>query len=220
MIRVENLVKIYEDGFAVRALDEVTVEIDSGEFVALIGPSGSGKTTLLNLVGALDIPTSGYIVVDEQEISAMRGDVLADFHREKIGVVFQAFYLIPSLTALENVMLPLLPYRKKCAFNLEDRALELLARVGLSARITHFPSQLSGGEQQRVAIARALINAPAYLLADEPTGNLDSQSGKEIVTLLQRLNVEFGVTIIVATHDQSIVEKVNRIIRLRDGRIC
>lgn len=217
MIRVENLVKMYENGVAVRALDGVTAEIDSGEFLALIGPSGSGKTTLLNLIGALDVPTSGRVVIDGQDISALRGNALADFHRKKIGFVFQAFHLVPSLTALENVMLPLLPYQKQCAFDLEKRALELLERMELIARRNHFPSQLSGGEQQRVAIARALVNTPTYVLADEPTGNLDSQSGKEIIALLEHLNNESGTTVIVATHDLSIQEKVNRIIRLQDG---
>jgi putative ABC transport system ATP-binding protein len=217
MIRVENLVKMYENGVAVRALDGVTAEIDSGEFLALIGPSGSGKTTLLNLIGALDVPTSGRVVIDGQDISALRGNALADFHRKKIGFVFQAFHLVPSLTALENVMLPLLPYQKQCAFDLEKRALELLERMELIARRNHFPSQLSGGEQQRVAIARALVNTPTYVLADEPTGNLDSQSGKEIIALLENLNNESGTTVIVATHDLSIQEKVNRIIRLQDG---
>ncbi len=218
MIRVENLVKTYENDLAVRALDGVTAEIDSGEFLALIGPSGSGKTTLLNLIGALDVPTSGRVVIDGQDISALRGNALADFHREKIGFVFQAFHLVPSLTALENVMLPLLPYQKQYAFDLEKRALELLERIGLIARRNHFPSQLSGGEQQRVAIARALVNTPTYVLADEPTGNLDSLSGKEIIALLEHLNNESGVTVIVATHDTSIQEKVNRFIRLQDGR--
>lgn len=219
MITTKNLTKIYTHGAPVRALDEVTLEIAAGEFVALTGPSGSGKSTLLNLIGTLDRPTSGQVVVDGVDVGILRGDALADFRRERIGFVFQMFHLVPTLTALENVMLPLLPYRRGLKFRLEERARELLEAVGLGDRLHHLPGQLSGGEQQRVAIARALINTPKVILADEPTGNLDSQAGAEIVALLRQLNREQGMTVLVATHNQAVAQAADRTIRLRDGRV-
>lgn len=219
MITTKNLTKIYTHGAPVHALDEVTLEIAAGEFVALTGPSGSGKSTLLNLIGTLDRPTSGQVVVDGVDVGILRGDALADFRRERIGFVFQMFHLVPTLTALENVMLPLLPYRRGLKFRLEERARELLEAVGLGDRLHHLPGQLSGGEQQRVAIARALINTPKVILADEPTGNLDSQAGAEIVALLRQLNREQGMTVLVATHNQAVAQAADRTIRLRDGRV-
>lgn len=219
MITTENLTKIYTDGAPVRALDDVTLEIAAGEFVAITGPSGSGKSTLLNLIGTLDRPTSGRVVVDGVDVGTLRGNALADFRRERIGFVFQMFHLVPTLTALENVMLPLVPYRRGLKFRLEERARELLETVGLGDRLHHLPGQLSGGEQQRVAIARALINTPKVILADEPTGNLDSQAGAEIVALLRQLNRERGVTVLVATHNEAVAQAADRILRLRDGRI-
>ncbi len=219
MITTENLTKIYTDGAPVRALDDVTLEIAAGEFVAITGPSGSGKSTLLNLIGTLDRPTSGRVVVDGVDVGTLRGNALADFRRERIGFVFQMFHLVPTLTALENVMLPLVPYRRGLKFRLEERARELLEAVGLGDRLHHLPGQLSGGEQQRVAVARALINTPKVILADEPTGNLDSQAGAEIVALLRQLNRERGVTVLVATHNEAVAQAADRILRLRDGRL-
>lgn len=219
MIRTQNLTKIYTDGAPVRALDGVNLEIAAGEFVAITGPSGSGKSTLLNLIGTLDRPTSGRVVVDGVDVSTLRGDALADFRRERIGFVFQMFHLVPTLTALENVMLPLVPYRRGLKFRLEGRAKELLEVIGLGDRLHHLPGQLSGGEQQRVAIARALINTPKVILADEPTGNLDSKAGAEIVALLRTLNRERGITVLVATHNATVAEQADRTIRLRDGRV-
>ncbi|MBC7228468.1 MAG: ABC transporter ATP-binding protein [Thermoflexales bacterium] len=219
MITTENLTKIYTDGAPVRALEDVTLEIAAGEFVAITGPSGSGKSTLLNLIGTLDRPTSGRVVVDGVDVGTLRGNALADFRRERIGFVFQMFHLVPTLTALENVMLPLVPYRRGLKFRLEDRARELLEAVGLGDRLHHLPGQLSGGEQQRVAIARALINTPKVILADEPTGNLDSRAGAEIVALLRQLNRERGVTVLVATHNEVVAQAADRTLRLRDGRV-
>lgn len=219
MMTTENLTKIYTDGAPVRALDAVTIEVAAGEFVAITGPSGSGKSTLLNLIGTLDRPTSGRVVVDGVDVSTLRGNALADFRRERIGFVFQMFHLVPTLTALENVMLPLVPYRRGLKFRLQERARELLETVGLGDRLHHLPGQLSGGEQQRVAIARALINTPKVILADEPTGNLDSRAGAEIVALLRQLNRERGVTVLVATHNDAVAQAADRILRLRDGRL-
>jgi putative ABC transport system ATP-binding protein len=219
MIVTENVTKIYTVGAPVRALDGVTLEIAAGEFVAVTGPSGSGKSTLLNLIGTLDRPTSGRIVVDGVDVGTLRGNALADFRRERIGFVFQMFHLVPTLTALENVMLPLLPYRRGLRFRLEERARELLEIMGLGDRLHHLPGQLSGGEQQRVAIARALINTPKVLLADEPTGNLDSKVGMEIISLLRQLNRERGITVIVATHNPAVAREADRIIQLQDGKI-
>lgn len=219
MIATENLTKIYTDGAPVQALDNVTLEIAAGEFVAITGPSGSGKSTLLNLIGTLDRPTSGRVVVDGVDVSTLRGNALADFRRERIGFVFQMFHLVPTLTALENVMLPLIPYRRGLKFRLEERARELLEAMGLGDRLHHLPGQLSGGEQQRVAIARALINTPKVILADEPTGNLDSRAGAEIVALLRQLNREQEVTVLVATHNETVAQAADRVIRLQDGRV-
>lgn len=219
MISTKQLTKIYPAGAAVRALDALTLEVTAGEFVAITGPSGSGKSTLLNLIGTLDRPTSGQLIVDGVEVSTLRGNALADFRRTRLGFIFQMFHLAPTLTALENVMLPLLPYQRGLPFRLEERATELLATVGLQARLHHLPGQLSGGEQQRVAIARALINTPKIILADEPTGNLDSQAGAEIITLLRQLNRERGVTLLVTTHNEAVALAADRMIQLRDGRL-
>ncbi|OQA94060.1 MAG: Lipoprotein-releasing system ATP-binding protein LolD [Chloroflexi bacterium ADurb.Bin222] len=219
MITTKNLTKIYSAGTPVRALDALTLEVAAGSFVAITGPSGSGKSTLLNIIGTLDAPSSGQVWVDGVEVSTLRGDALADFRRARIGFVFQMFHLAPALTALENVMLPLLPYRRGLPFRLEERGAELLEMVDLHARMQHLPGQLSGGEQQRVAIARALINTPRIILADEPTGNLDSQAGAEIVALLRQLNLQRGVTILISTHNEALARAADRTIRLRDGRL-
>jgi putative ABC transport system ATP-binding protein len=219
IVQTEALTKEYGDGTSVRALEDVSISIASGEFVAIRGPSGSGKSTLLNLIGTLDNPTSGRVVVDGVDIGALKGDALADFRRAKIGFVFQLFNLVPTLDALENVILPLLPYRRALKFNLEGRARELLTRMGLEGRLHHLPGQLSGGEQQRVAIARALINSPSLILADEPTGNLDTKIGEEIVRLLRQLNQEQGLTLVLVTHDITVASQADRIIHLKDGRL-
>ena len=219
IVATDNLTKVYGDGVEVRALKDVTLQIDQGEFIAIQGPSGSGKTTLLNLIGTLDVPTSGRVMVDGVDVSTLRGDALADFRRAHIGFVFQLFNLVPVLTALANVTLPLIPYRRGLLFNLEARARELLEAVGLEDRLQHLPGQLSGGEQQRVAIARALVNHPQVILADEPTGNLDSQAGQEIVALLRQVNVEQRLTVVLATHSASIAAQADRVAGLQDGRI-
>ena len=219
MVVTRGLTKVYGDGASVRALDGVSLRVDSGEFLAVCGPSGSGKTTLLNLIGTLDRPTSGEVWVNGVNVARLKGDALADFRRENIGFVFQLFHLVPWLTALENVMLPLLPYRRGLGFDLEDRARGLLEEMGLGGRLEHLPGELSGGEQQRVAIARALVNRPRLVLADEPTGNLDSASGSEVMELLRRSNESHGVTVVLVTHDERVAGYADRVIHLRDGKI-
>lgn len=218
MVVAKNLRKVYESGDTrgVIALYDVSLTIPQGDFVAVVGPSGSGKSTLLNLIGVIDQPTSGYLEVGGTNVDSLRGDRLADFRRKEIGLVFQLFNLVPVLSALDNVKLPLVPYPPK-GFNLDKRARELLARVGLGARTGHLPSQLSGGEQQRVAVARALINSPRLLLADEPTGNLDSRSGAELMDLFSMLHREQGMTIVMVTHDPIIAGRAERVIELHDG---
>ena len=219
LIRLEAVSKVYRNGSVVEALRDVSFEVAAREFLAIVGPSGSGKTTLLNLLGTLDEPTSGRIVFAGEDLARLRGDALADFRRQNIGFVFQLFYLLPELDTLENVMLPLIPFRRRLDFDLEERARELLGLVGLGGRLEHLPGQLSGGEQQRAAIARALINRPKALLADEPTGNLDSRSGQEIVGLLQSLNRELGLTLVVVTHNRELAAQAQAILRLQDGRV-
>jgi ABC-type lipoprotein export system ATPase subunit len=219
IIQAEKLNKVYGGGTAVPALCDISLQVAAGEIVAIQGPSGSGKSTLLNLIGTLDRPTSGRIDVDGVDVSSLRGNALADFRREKIGFVFQLFNLVPALTALENVMLPLLPYRRGLGFQLEERAQALLTEMGLSQRLRHLPGQLSGGEQQRVAIARALINHPRLILADEPTGNLDTKSGREILNLLHELNREQGLTLVLVTHDTAVAAQAQRVVQLQDGAI-
>jgi putative ABC transport system ATP-binding protein/lipoprotein-releasing system ATP-binding protein len=219
IVQTFSLSKTYGDGAAVHALDNVSLSIPAGEFLAVQGPSGSGKSTLLNLIGTLDHPTSGEVWVDGVEVSTLKGNALADFRRANIGFVFQLFNLVPTLTALENVMLPLLPYQRKLDFKLKERAIELLESLGLGARRTHLPGQLSGGEQQRVAIARALVNHPKLILADEPTGNLDSQSGQDIVALLRHLNQKQGITVVLVTHDAAIATQTDRVVYLQDGKL-
>jgi ABC-type lipoprotein export system ATPase subunit len=219
LVITQHLTKTYGDGAPVHALEDVSLSVAQGEVMAISGPSGSGKSTLLHLIGTLDRPTSGQVVVDEVQVGRLRGDALADFRREKIGFVFQLFNLVPTLTALENVMLPLLPYRRGLKFNLERRGRDLLERIGLGQRLHHLPGQLSGGEQQRVAIARALVNHPRLILADEPTGNLDTKIGEEILQLLRQLNREEGLTLVVVTHDATIAAQADRNVQLRDGRL-
>jgi len=214
---LEKVTKIYGMGETqVTALDGVSLEVVSGEVVSVVGHSGSGKTTLLNMMGALDRPTSGRIFLEEEEISRIPEHQLYRVRREKIGFIFQSFHLIPTLNALENVLAPTIPLGEK---RFEERARELLKSVGLESRMVHRPSQLSGGEMQRVAIARALIHQPKLILADEPTGNLDSKTGEEIINLLLRLNKEKGVTLVIVTHEPEIAKKADRTVSIRDGRI-
>jgi len=218
-IRVVNLHRRYEMGAAhVDALRGVNLAVEQGEFVALVGPSGSGKSTLLNLIGGLDRPTEGQIWLNSVELTAQDERGLTAHRRHRVGFVFQSFNLLPRLTALENVALPLVfggvPERQRLA-----RAQKLLGQVGLGDRLNHRPTQLSGGEQQRVAIARALVGEPALLLADEPTGNLDTATGGEIMALLKTLNVERGLTLLVVTHDPEVAAFADRIVRLRDGLV-
>lgn len=202
----------------VRAIDNVSFDIREGEFVAIQGPSGSGKSTLLGLLAGLEKPDKGNIVIANKQLTAMTEDDLAIFRRYNIGFVFQAFNLIPTLNLAENIAIPLFPERmgKKEIF---QRAQEIARNVGLSERLEHYPSQLSGGEQQRVAIARSLINKPKIIFADEPTGNLDTNTGTQIIELLRKLNLETGQTFVVVTHDDKIAKESNRIIKLIDGRI-
>ena len=219
MINIHNITKTYNKGATkVEALKQVSFSIENGEIVALMGASGSGKSTLLSLIGGLDKCDSGSISVDEKNISTLNAEKLADFRRDKVGFVFQQFHLIPTLSVVENIMLPLLPsgIKKAECYSVAKEALE---KVGLSAREKHLPGELSGGEQQRVAIARALVNKPEIILADEPTGDLDSKTGEKILELLQALNQKGKVTIIIATHDDKIAQKTKRKIVLKDGRV-
>ena len=203
-------------GHQITILDDITLEIPDKQRVAIVGPSGSGKSTLLGLIAGLDRPTSGSIMLNGVEISTMRESVLARFRRDHIGYIFQSFHLIPTLTALENVLVPL----ELAGMNeAQERATELLVTVGLGERLHHYPVQLSGGEQQRVAVARAFACRPPILLADEPTGNLDSATGEHMMQLLHSLHRDYGTTLVLVTHDHSIASSMERVISLRDGRI-
>ena len=219
MIATKGLTKIYGDGTEVRALHDVSLTVNSGEFVAIMGPSGSGKSTLLNLIGTLDSPTSGIVRVNNVDVGTLSGNALADFRRQTIGFIFQLFNLIPTLTALENVMLPLIPYQRRLPFKLQDRARELLEAVGLERRLSHLPGQLSGGEQQRVAIARALVNEPRIILADEPTGNVDTKASDDVMELLKRVREEWDQTVVVVTHSPRVAAYADRAYFLKDGSI-
>ncbi len=215
LLRVENLNKTYSiPNGKLQVLQGVNLQVNYGEFIAISGPSGSGKTTLLSLLGALDNPDSGEIWLDDIAVDRLRGPAAADFRREKVGFVFQLFYLLPNLSALENVMVPLLPYRRKLSFDLKKRAQELLERVGLGDRQGHSPARLSGGEQQRVAIARALINRPKIVLADEPTGNLDPATGMEVLEVLSELQRTGNQTLIMVTHNPQLSALADRRIQL------
>jgi putative ABC transport system ATP-binding protein len=203
-------------GGQVTAADNVTFTIEAGAFVALTGASGSGKSTLLHLIGAIERPDSGVIISNGTEVTALRGAAQADYRRT-VGFVFQRYNLLPGLTALDNIIAPVLPYRTR--WDKHDRARQLLAAVGLTGRERSLPARMSGGEQQRIAIARALINTPALLLADEPTGNLDSANATEILDLLARLRAEHDMTIVLASHDPQVAARSERLIRLRDGAV-
>lgn len=218
VIRGENLTKNYKLGESlVHALQDVNLKINAREFLSIMGPSGSGKTTLLNLLGALDLPTSGRVFFVGVDLTQVPERKLFEVRRKKVGFVFQHFYLIPTLTTIENVFVPVIPVRNNTRF--KDRARMLLAMVGLEERMKHKPNQLSGGEQQRVAICRALINNPKVLFCDEITGELDSATGERIISLLKEINQKEGVTVIFVTHDPTVSSKSNRIITLKDGKI-
>jgi putative ABC transport system ATP-binding protein len=218
VICAEDLMKIYLMGqVEVRALAGVSINILRGEVVAIMGPSGSGKSTLMNILGCLDLPTSGKYILDGEAVETLNDDQLADIRNRKVGFIFQSFNLLSRTTALANVELPL-RYAGKVP-NKKERARLALESVGLGDRISHRPTELSGGQQQRVAIARALVNDPAIIMADEPTGNLDSKVGKEILELLLALNREKGTTLIIVTHDPAIAAQAQRIIHLRDGLV-
>jgi len=219
LIHFENLIKIYKIGETeVRALRGISSSIRSGEFVAIMGPSGSGKSTLMNIIGCLDRPTKGKYLLEGEEVSTLNKNELARIRNKKIGFVFQTFNLLPRTSALENTELPLL-YSNVPSKKAKALALKALASVGLEGRELHYTNQLSGGEQQRVAIARALINDPPVVLADEPTGNLDSRTGQEIMEIFKKLNQEKKITVILVTHDPEVAEYANRRIYLRDGQI-
>ncbi len=215
VLRADRVKKAYTiPGGKLQILQELTLEIRRGEFVAITGPSGSGKTTLLSLLGALDSPDSGEIWLEEVAVHHLRGLEAADFRRQQVGFVFQLYYLLPTLTALENVMAPLLPYRRKLDFDLRQRAGELLESVGLGDRLGHPPARLSGGEQQRVAIARALINHPKVVLADEPTGNPDLATGLEVLAVLRALQRSGKQTLVMVTHDPDLAALADRRVHL------
>lgn len=218
ILKIDNLVKIYRmDGVEVSAIQEISFEVKQGEFVAIMGPSGSGKSTLMNLIGCLDRPTSGSILLGGEETKALSDNQLASIRNRKVGFVFQTFNLLSRASALKNVELPLV-YSGVGYLERRKIALENLTAVGLSERVYHRPNQLSGGQQQRVAIARALVTNPDIILADEPTGNLDSKSGAEIMVILDKLSKE-GKTIILVTHEEYIANHAKRIIRLLDGKV-
>ena len=217
ILRVENLTKVYGKGEnEVRALDGVSFSVEKGEFVAVIGPSGSGKSTLLHILGGVDRPTSGRVLMDGKDVYAQNEEQLAIFRRRQVGLIYQFYNLIPVLNVTENITLPVLMDGQKVN---RDRLKELITTLGLNGRENHLPNQLSGGQQQRVSIGRALMNAPAVVLADEPTGNLDSKNSKEIVELLKVSNEKYGQTLLVITHDESIALQADRILSIDDGKI-
>ena len=217
ILRVEHLSKIYGQGEnEVRALDDVSFSVEKGQFVAIIGPSGSGKSTLLHILGGVDRPTSGKVFLEGQDVFAQNEDQLAIFRRRQVGLIYQFYNLIPVLNVTENITLPVLLDGRKVN---QQRLDDLLSTLNLHGRETHLPNQLSGGQQQRVSIGRALMNSPAVVLADEPTGNLDSKNSQEIVELLKFSNKQYGQTLIVITHDESIALQADRIITIEDGRI-
>lgn len=218
LIHIENIMKIYNPGEnAVHALDGISLDIATGEFVAIIGQSGSGKSTLMNILGCLDVPTSGTYILSGQDVSNLDDNALSEIRNQQIGFIFQGFNLIPNLTALENVELPLI-YRNVPASERHECAVEALKIVGLEHRMRHKPSELSGGQQQRVAIARAIAAKPPVILADEPTGNLDSSSTREIMKILHDLH-DSGRTVVLITHDVQIAENAKRVVRIMDGKI-
>ena len=218
IIKTKNLTKEYEAGSqVVKALNGIDLSVEKGEFISIMGPSGSGKTTLMNIIGCLDSPTNGTYYLNDRSVSELDDDELAKIRNEEIGFVFQSFHLLPRSTALENVMLPL-KYAGCSENEAIERSKKVLEKVGLQDRVKHSPSELSGGQQQRVAIARALVNKPSILFADEPTGNLDSKTGNEVMNLFKDLNNQ-GQTIIIITHEDNIASQSNRVITIMDGLI-
>ena len=219
VIRLQDITKIYQMGeVEVRALRGVSLEVEEGEMLTIMGPSGSGKSTMMNIVGCLDQPTSGTYVLKGEDVGQLNDDQLAEIRNRRIGFVFQTFNLLARTTALENVMLPLV-YAGVGRADRQRSARDALASVGLAHRLSHMPTELSGGQQQRVALARALVNSPAIILADEPTGNLDSRSGTEVMAVLQWLNRHHGITVVLVTHDSTIAHHTGRIVYLYDGLI-
>ncbi|MCL0044550.1 ABC transporter ATP-binding protein [Dehalococcoidia bacterium] len=217
MIQLEGVTKVYRMGEVdVAALQGVSLSVQRGEIIAIMGPSGSGKSTLMNIIGCLDVPTSGTYFLEDEEIGRLGDNRLAEIRNGKIGFVFQTYNLLPRLTALANVELPLLYGNRQ---NGRSRSLQALEKVGLGHRAKHRPAELSGGEQQRVGIARALVKNPSLLLADEPTGNLDSRSSTEVVAILQQLNQDEGITVVIVTHEMDIAEHTRRVVSMLDGRI-
>ena len=219
MIELSDVTKIFRMGETeIRGLNGINLKVKKGEFLSLVGPSGSGKSTLLNIIGCIDIPTSGEVFFDGEDISRLKDRALTKIRLHKIGFIFQQFYLIPTLNAMENIELPM----KEAKVPREERrkrTKDLLKNVGLAEREKHYPNQLSGGEQQRVAIARSLANSPSVLLADEPTGEIDSETSEKIVALLKKLNSEEGVTLLVVTHDQKVATHADRRVKIEDGII-
>ncbi|GGA89533.1 MULTISPECIES: ABC transporter ATP-binding protein [Mucilaginibacter] len=217
MIRLQNIEKVYRtDTVETLALNSVSLDIAKGEFLSIMGPSGCGKSTLLNIMGLLDAPSKGQIRIDDQKTEGMNDKQLAAFRNKKLGFIFQSYHLINDLQVLDNVELPLL-YRDTTAKQRRELAAEALEKVGLANRLKHFPTQLSGGQRQRVAIARAIVGKPEIILADEPTGNLDSAMGNEIMEILLNLNRNDGTTIVMVTHDENMAHKTHRLVRLFDG---
>jgi putative ABC transport system ATP-binding protein len=216
-LKIENLCKVYgKDGNQVTALDNVSLTIEKGEFTAIIGSSGSGKSTLLHIIGGVDVPTSGKVYLEGQDVYAQSNEKLAIFRRRQVGLIYQFHNLIPTLNVVENITLPILMDKRKVN---EERLNGLLELLGLKDRKNHLPNQLSGGQQQRVSIGRALMNAPAVILADEPTGSLDSKNGHEIVKLLKESNKKYNQTLIIVTHDENIALQADRIIGISDGKV-
>ena len=217
LMQIQHLSKVYGQGEnQVRAVDDISFTVEKGEFLAIIGPSGSGKSTLLHILGGVDLPTSGKVFVDGQDVYAQNEDQLAIFRRRQVGLIYQFYNLIPVLNVVENMTLPVLMDGRQVN---QERLEELLDVLGLRGREKHLPNQLSGGQQQRVSIGRALMNAPAVVLADEPTGNLDSKNSQEIVELLKMSNKKYGQTLVIITHDENIALQAHRVIAIEDGRI-
>ncbi|MEM0214840.1 MAG: ABC transporter ATP-binding protein [Archaeoglobaceae archaeon] len=219
VIRLIDVHKVYKTEFyEVHALNGITMEVKKGEFVAIMGPSGSGKSTLLHLIGCLDKPTSGEVIINRTETSKLSDKELTKLRRDSIGFIFQQYNLVPTLTVLENVELPMI-FKGVPKEERRRRAMELLKQVGIEEVADRKPNEISGGQQQRVAIARALANSPSILLCDEPTGNLDSKTGRQVMDIIKKMNKEHGVTVILVTHDLSLADYAERIVKLRDGRI-
>ncbi len=220
ILELQDLHKIYNKGAAeVVALDGVSLSVEKGDFLAIVGPSGSGKTTLLNIVGCLDVPSSGSVTYGGRDISKASERELSEYRRDHISFIFQSYNLIPVLTVRENVELPLVIEKKLKKSQMRDKAMEILAAVGLTDKENRYPRELSGGQEQRVAVARSLVKNPFVVLADEPTANLDSHTGSEIIELMRSINAQMGTTFVFSTHDRLVMEKARRIVSIRDGKI-